>query len=142
MCTVGAEADSARIEFLLNELEGKDILEVIAAGKEKFASVPSGGGGGVAVVSSGGGGAAAPAAVEEKVEEKKEEPKEESDDVSVFFSGVVLFLLWLEIQSLLSPETVCERYLVLHVGVNEFYSLGHLCSEWPICASKIWDSVN
>jgi len=79
---VGAEADADRVNLLLKELEGKDILEVIAAGKEKFASVPSGGGGGVVV--SGGGGAAAPAAaVEEKKEEaKKEEEKEESDDVS------------------------------------------------------------
>jgi large subunit ribosomal protein LP2 len=84
-CAVGAEADDDRISFLLGELKGKDILEVIASGKEKFASVPSGGGGG-AVVSSGGGGAApAAAAAEEKKEEKKEEePKEESDDVSVF----------------------------------------------------------
>jgi ribosomal protein L12E/L44/L45/RPP1/RPP2 len=45
-------------------VEGKDIVEVIAAGKEKFVSVPSGGGGGVDVSS--GGGAAAPAAAEEK----------------------------------------------------------------------------
>ncbi|KAG0626789.1 hypothetical protein M758_2G152000 [Ceratodon purpureus] len=80
--SVGAEADSDRVALLLKELEGKDILEVIAAGKEKFASVPSGGGGGV-VVSSGGGGAAAAPAAEEKKEEAKEEPKEESDDVSV-----------------------------------------------------------
>jgi len=76
--SVGAEADADRISLLLKELEGKDILEVIAAGKEKFASVPSGGGGGVVVSS--GGGAAAPASAEEKEEEKKEEPKEESDD--------------------------------------------------------------
>lgn len=83
-CAVGAEADASRIDLLLKELEGKDILEVIAAGKEKFASVPSGGGGGV-VVSSGGGGAAAPAAAsEEKEEPKKEEEKEESDDVSPY----------------------------------------------------------
>ena len=81
-CAVGAEADADRINLLLSELEGKDILEVIAAGKEKFASVPSGGGGGVVVSS--GAGAAAPAAAEEKEEEKKEEPKEESDDVSFF----------------------------------------------------------
>jgi large subunit ribosomal protein LP2 len=80
--SVGAEADDDRISFLLGELKGKDILEVIASGKEKFASVPSGGGGGGVVVSSGGGGAApAAAAAEEKKEEKKEEePKEESDD--------------------------------------------------------------
>lgn len=79
---VGAEADTDRINLLLKELEGKDILEVIAAGKEKFASVPSGGGGGV-VVSAGAGAAAPAAAAEEKKEEaKKEEEKEESDDVS------------------------------------------------------------
>lgn len=117
MCAVGAEADSSRIEFLLNELEGKDILEVIASGKEKFASVPSGGGGGVAVVSSGGGAAAASAAVEEKVEEKKEEPKEESDDVSDFF--LVLVCCGWEFRACchLKPP-----YLVCH----EFYCLGLL----------------
>ncbi len=83
-CAVGAEADDDRISFLLGELKGKDILEVIASGKEKFASVPSGGGGGVVVSSGGGGAAPAAAAAEEKKEEKEEEPKEESDDVSVF----------------------------------------------------------
>jgi large subunit ribosomal protein LP2 len=79
--SVGAEADSARVELLLSELEGKDILEVIAAGKEKFASVPSGGGGGAVVGSSTGAPASAGApAAEEKKEEVKEEAKEESDD--------------------------------------------------------------
>lgn len=81
MCgAVGAEADDDRIELLLSQVKGKDITELIAAGREKLASVPSGGGGGVAVAVSGGGGAAAPAA-EEKKEEKKVEEKEESDDV-------------------------------------------------------------
>lgn len=81
MFTVGAEADSDRIELLLSQLKGKDITEIIASGREKLASVPSGGGG-VAVAASaavGGGGAAAPAAAEQKKEEKVEE-KEESDD--------------------------------------------------------------
>lgn len=81
LCTVGAEADSDRIELLLSQLKGKDITEIIASGREKLASVPSGGGG-VAVAASaavGGGGAAAPAAAEQKKEEKVEE-KEESDD--------------------------------------------------------------
>eukprot|EP00475_Leptophrys_vorax_P008352 TRINITY_DN1538_c0_g4_i1.p2 TRINITY_DN1538_c0_g4~~TRINITY_DN1538_c0_g4_i1.p2 ORF type:complete len:113 (+),score=26.55 TRINITY_DN1538_c0_g4_i1:126-464(+) len=76
--SVGAEADDDRIELLLKQLAGKDINEVIAAGREKFASVPSGGGVAVAASGGGGGGAAAPA--EEKKEEKKEEEKEESDD--------------------------------------------------------------
>lgn len=80
--TVGAEANDDGIELLLSEVKGKDITELIAAGREKLASVPSGGGGGaVAVAAAPGGGAAggaAPAA-EAKKEEKVEE-KEESDD--------------------------------------------------------------
>ncbi|KAK4375911.1 hypothetical protein RND71_006588 [Anisodus tanguticus] len=75
---VGAEADDDRIQLLLSQVEGKDITELIAAGREKLASVPAGGGGAVAVAAPAGGGGAAPAA-EEKKEEKKEE-KEESDD--------------------------------------------------------------
>ncbi|KAI6694480.1 hypothetical protein NL676_022190 [Syzygium grande] len=81
--SVGAEADDDRIELLLSEVKGKDITELIAAGREKLASVPSGGGGGGAVAvaaapAGGAGGGAAPAA-EAKKEEKVEE-KEESDD--------------------------------------------------------------
>ncbi|KAF3787545.1 60S acidic ribosomal protein P2B [Nymphaea thermarum] len=79
--SVGAEAEDDRIDFLLSEVKGQDITELIASGREKFASVPSGGGVAVAVTSSGGGGgaAAAPAAAEPKKEEKVEE-KEESDE--------------------------------------------------------------
>ncbi|GFQ04087.1 60S acidic ribosomal protein p2 [Phtheirospermum japonicum] len=81
MFVVGAETDEDRIELLLAQVKGKDITELIAAGREKLASVPAGGGS-VAVAASatgGGGGAAAPAAAESKKEEKVEE-KEESDD--------------------------------------------------------------
>lgn len=77
---VGAEADDDRVDLLLSQVEGKDITELIAAGREKLASVPCGGGGGVAVAAPAGGSAAAAPAAEEKKEEKKEE-KEESDDV-------------------------------------------------------------
>ncbi|KAK9282925.1 hypothetical protein L1049_011150 [Liquidambar formosana] len=81
--SVGAEADDDRIELLLSEVKGKDITELIASGREKLASVPSGGGCGVAVAATagggGGGGAAAAPAAETKKEEKVEE-KEESDD--------------------------------------------------------------
>eukprot|EP00245_Coleochaete_scutata_P013185 TRINITY_DN528_c0_g1_i1.p1 TRINITY_DN528_c0_g1~~TRINITY_DN528_c0_g1_i1.p1 ORF type:complete len:118 (+),score=56.91 TRINITY_DN528_c0_g1_i1:97-450(+) len=83
LASVGAEAEDERIDALLSELKGRDINEVIAAGREKFAAVPGGGGGGGAVTVSsggGGGGGAAPAAAAEKKEEKKEEEKEESDD--------------------------------------------------------------
>ncbi|KAH9297990.1 hypothetical protein KI387_029672, partial [Taxus chinensis] len=74
----GAECDDDRIESLLGMLKGRNLTEVIAAGREKFASVPSGGGVAVAVA----GGATAPAVIAEaeaKKEEKVEE-KEESDD--------------------------------------------------------------
>lgn len=78
--SVGVEADEDRIALLLSEVKGKDITELIASGREKLASVPSGGGG-VAVAAAAGGGAApaAAAAAETKKEEKVEE-KEESDD--------------------------------------------------------------
>ncbi|KAB2021149.1 hypothetical protein ERO13_D07G112400v2 [Gossypium hirsutum] len=78
--SVAAEADNDKIEMLLSEVKGKDITELIASGREKLASVPSGGGGGVAVAAptTGGGAGDAPAA-EAKKEEKVEE-KEESDD--------------------------------------------------------------
>ncbi|KAJ3700150.1 hypothetical protein LUZ61_003855 [Rhynchospora tenuis] len=77
--SVGAEVDDDRVEFLLSELKGKELAEVIAAGREKFASVPSGGGVAVAAAApAAGGGAAAPAAAETK--EEKVEEKEESDD--------------------------------------------------------------
>ncbi|CAH9102628.1 unnamed protein product [Cuscuta epithymum] len=79
LSSVCAEADDSRLELLLSQVEGKDITELIAAGREKLASVPSGGGGAVAAVaaapSSGGG--AAPAAEEKKKEEKVEEDTDE-----------------------------------------------------------------
>lgn len=77
---VGAEADDDRIELLLSEVSGKDITELIASGREKFASVPSGGGAPIAMAASAGGGGAAPA--DEPKKEEKVEEKEESDEVS------------------------------------------------------------
>ncbi|XP_012447108.1 60S acidic ribosomal protein P2-1 [Gossypium raimondii] len=77
--SVGAEADDDRIELLLSEVKGKDITELIATGREKLASVPSGGGAVAAAPTAGGGGASAAPAAEAKKEEKVEE-KEESDD--------------------------------------------------------------
>ncbi|KAL8094263.1 large ribosomal subunit protein P2-like [Apium graveolens] len=78
--SVGADADDDKIELLLSEVKGKDITELIASGREKLASVPSGGGGvAVSAAASGGGGGAAAPAAEAKKEEKVEE-KEESDD--------------------------------------------------------------
>ncbi|KAL6566828.1 60S acidic ribosomal protein P2 [Orobanche minor] len=77
--SVGAEADEERIELLLSQVKGKDITELIAAGREKLASVPAGGGA-VAAPAGGSGGGAAPAAAAETKKEEKVEEKEESDD--------------------------------------------------------------
>ncbi|KAM4113719.1 hypothetical protein ACJW30_04G017500 [Castanea mollissima] len=78
---VGAEADDDRIELLLSEVKGKDITELIAAGREKLSSVPSGGKTiAVAALGGGAGGAAPEAAAAESKKEEKVEEKEESDD--------------------------------------------------------------
>ncbi|KAL6506414.1 60S acidic ribosomal protein P2 [Orobanche gracilis] len=78
--SVGAEADEDRIEFLLSQVKGKDITELIAAGREKLASVPAGGGAvAVATPAGGAGGGATPAAADETKKEEKVEEKDESD---------------------------------------------------------------
>ncbi|PHT42392.1 60S acidic ribosomal protein P2B [Capsicum baccatum] len=79
LSSVGAEAEDSKIELLLSQVKGKDLTELIAAGREMLASVPSGGGGGAGgfVVASGGAGAAV---AEKKEEVKKVEEKEESED--------------------------------------------------------------
>ncbi|CAD5172872.1 large ribosomal subunit protein P2A-like [Musa acuminata AAA Group] len=78
--SVGAEVDVKRINLFLSEVEGKDITELIAAGREKFASVPSGGAVAAVSVAGAGGAAAGSAPAEEPKKEEKVEEKEESDD--------------------------------------------------------------
>nr|XP_026692658.1 60S acidic ribosomal protein P2 [Ciona intestinalis] len=73
--SVGIDVDDDKLNMVIKELKGKNLEEVIAAGNEKLASVPSGGGG--AVAASGGAAAADEAPKEEA---KKEESEEESDD--------------------------------------------------------------
>ncbi|KAJ8428801.1 hypothetical protein Cgig2_012251 [Carnegiea gigantea] len=92
--SVGCDADEEKVELLMFQVKGRDIAELVAAGREKLASVPAGGGACVAVSAGGAatGGGAAPAAAESKKEEKVEE-KEESDDViflspNLFYVGV------------------------------------------------------
>ncbi|KAH1090291.1 hypothetical protein J1N35_017548 [Gossypium stocksii] len=97
LASVGADAEEESLQLLLSEVKGKDITELIASGREKLASVPSGGGVAVAASAPGAAAAAAPAAAETKKEEKVEE-KEESDDVLTlkhyfFFFFFHLFLL-------------------------------------------------
>ncbi|KAI7899288.1 60s acidic ribosomal protein-domain-containing protein [Cokeromyces recurvatus] len=73
MASVGVEAEEERLTSLISALEGKNVDELIAEGKEKMSSVPTGG----AVAAAGG---AAAAATDAPAEEAKEEEKEESDE--------------------------------------------------------------
>lgn len=85
---VGAEAEESRIEFFLSEVKDKDITELIASGREKLASVPSGGGA-VAVAAPAGGAAAAPDAA--AAEPKKEEVDDGEESDLVRFDNLLLF---------------------------------------------------
>ncbi|KAL1927373.1 hypothetical protein VTP01DRAFT_4002 [Rhizomucor pusillus] len=76
LSSVGVEAEEERLNSLIEALKEKNIEELIAEGKEKLASVPTGG----AVAAGAAGAAAGGAAEEAKEEEKKEEEKEESDE--------------------------------------------------------------
>ncbi|WOK91535.1 hypothetical protein Cni_G00226 [Canna indica] len=116
--SVGAEVDDGRIDFLLSEVKGKDLAELIAAGREKFASVPSGGGvAAVAVAATGGGGAAA--AAEEPKKEEKVEEKEESDDVTNLEALAAA-------ATVLSKMKVIAAYLLAVLGGNTCPSAGDL----------------
>ena len=68
LASVGVEADADSLARFLGEMEGKDLDEVLAAGKEMLAKFGGGGGGGAAS----GGAAAAEEAVEEVIEEEEE----------------------------------------------------------------------
>lgn len=84
-CLVGAEAADEMIDLFLSNVSGKDITELIALGREKLASVPSGGGGGGGVALTAAAVAAASydaAPADAPAEAKKEEIAEEEDDVS------------------------------------------------------------
>lgn len=79
--SVGIEVDEARIELVLSSLKGKDIAEVIEAGRGRLGSVPTGGAAAAAPAAAAGGEAAPAAAAEApKEEEKKDDSESGSDD--------------------------------------------------------------
>lgn len=83
--SVGADAEQGQIDKLLSELKGKDVFQVIEAGKSKLAAVPIGGGAGAPAQ-------AAPAA-ETKKEEKKDDKKDDKKKKKVysfFFSNIFI----------------------------------------------------
>ena len=82
LSSVGVGVDDEKLAFVMAQLSGKDINEILAAGSEKLASVPSGGG----VAASGGAPAAGGAAAAPVEEAKKEESEEEESDDDMGFS--------------------------------------------------------
>ncbi|XP_053616939.1 large ribosomal subunit protein P2 [Plodia interpunctella] len=80
LSSVGIEADSEKLKKVISELDGKNIEELIASGREKLSSMPVGGAAPAAAAA----GAPAAAAAEEKKEEKetkKEESESEDEDM-------------------------------------------------------------
>merc|ERR1711934_1296940 len=78
------EADAEkRLEELVEEMSGKDLNEIIAAGQEKLKTVPggSGGGGGAPGAAASGG---APGAAEEKPKEESEEEEDMAPTTGLF----------------------------------------------------------
>uniref|UniRef100_A0A1I7U4V3 Large ribosomal subunit protein P2 n=1 Tax=Caenorhabditis tropicalis TaxID=1561998 RepID=A0A1I7U4V3_9PELO len=73
LTAAGVNADAEGINSVVTALQGKTIQEVIAEGKTKIASVPTGG---APAASS----SAPAAAAADSKPAKKEEPKEESDE--------------------------------------------------------------
>ncbi|XP_059621729.1 large ribosomal subunit protein P2 isoform X2 [Phlebotomus argentipes] len=67
LSSVGVEVDAERVKKVVGELNGKNVEELIAEGREKLSSMPVGGGAAAAAAAPA---AAAPAAA---AEEKKEE---------------------------------------------------------------------
>lgn len=93
---MGAEADEERIQLLLSEVKGKDITELIAAGREKLASVPCGGGVAVAAASApaaGAGDSAAPAAEAKKEEKVEKEESEDEVSIDICYSSYFYFII-------------------------------------------------
>merc|ERR1712210_4211 len=73
LSSVGIDADEEKLSLVISQLSGKDVNEVIAEGKEKLASVPTGGA------------AAGGAVAEEAKEEAKASSSEESGDDDMGF---------------------------------------------------------
>ena len=78
--SVGLDVDMEEANKVVKALSGKTVNDVIAAGKEKMSSVPSGGVVASAATGASSGAAPAAAAASAEPEKKKEEEKEESDD--------------------------------------------------------------
>ena len=71
--SAGGEFSDDDAKLFMDQMEGKDATELVAAGREKLASMGSGGGGGGAAAPAAGGAAAEAAPAAAAVEEEEEE---------------------------------------------------------------------
>jgi large subunit ribosomal protein LP2 len=81
---VGAEVEEDRLDLLFSQLEGKDVAELLAAGREQLSYAPSGAAISFGAPATAGGDAAAEAKEEEK-EEKEDEVEEEDNNLFNLF---------------------------------------------------------
>eukprot|EP00518_Triparma_eleuthera_P003525 CAMPEP_0182463648 /NCGR_PEP_ID=MMETSP1319-20130603/7810_1 /TAXON_ID=172717 /ORGANISM="Bolidomonas pacifica, Strain RCC208" /LENGTH=115 /DNA_ID=CAMNT_0024663217 /DNA_START=32 /DNA_END=379 /DNA_ORIENTATION=+ len=85
LSSVGVDADDERLNKMIADLEGKDLEELMEAGRGQLAKFGGGGGGGGGGAGGDAGGAAA--AEEEKKEEEEEESAEEMGGMDMFGGG-------------------------------------------------------
>ncbi|XP_062187995.1 large ribosomal subunit protein P2A-like [Phragmites australis] len=83
--SVGAEVEEGRLDLLFAQLEGKDVAELLAAGREMLAYAPCGSGAAAVAVPAAACAADATEAKEEKKEEEKVESEEEDDAMFSLF---------------------------------------------------------
>ncbi|XWS56329.1 hypothetical protein CRYUN_Cryun09bG0076500 [Craigia yunnanensis] len=85
LASVGAVADDEKIELLSSQVKGKDLTELIAAGRQILAAMPSGGASVAdAATAVGGHARAAPAAAAKNKDEKFEEQSDDDMCFSLF----------------------------------------------------------
>ena len=84
LSAVGVQVDTARLDQMMSDLQGKDLDAVLAEGKDMLATFGGGGGGGGGGAAAGGGGAGGAGA-----EETKEAPQEEPEDEPANLGGAM-----------------------------------------------------
>ncbi|KAF8690582.1 hypothetical protein HU200_040949 [Digitaria exilis] len=82
LASVGADAEGAedRLDMLFAQLEGKDVADLLAAGREQLAYAPSG----ASAAAFAAGGPAAAAAADEAAAKEQEKEEEGEEDELVF----------------------------------------------------------
>ncbi|KAK6266541.1 hypothetical protein QUC31_017378 [Theobroma cacao] len=78
------EAGDAKIELLLSQVNGKDLAELIAPGRQKLAAMPCSGEAAAAAAAVGGHAAASAASPSAAAEDKEQKIEEESDEDMCF----------------------------------------------------------